>query len=269
MPADPTGIGTWIEGAVGLIELARPARHNSLLPAGRVAMLAALRRFEATPAVRVVLIRAQGPSFCTGVDLDAFRALRDDPAALSAFLAEGHAVTAALEASPLPVVAAVQGLCLAGGLELALACDLVLAADTARFGDQHARHGLLPAWGGTQRLVRALGLPRALDLMLSGRWIGAAEAQGWGLISRVVPAAALEREALACCAALAAGSAPAQAATKRLGRLAASGMLEAGLAAEAAAAMALLPGPDVTEGLAAFATRGSPRFAARDVTGDG
>ncbi|MBO1076922.1 enoyl-CoA hydratase/isomerase family protein [Roseomonas marmotae] len=252
-----TGIEARAESATGIIALARPARHNALLPADRVAMLAALRRFEATATVRTVLIRAEGPNFCTGIDLEAFQALRQDSAALAAFLADGHALLAALEASPLPVVVAVRGLCLAGGLELALACDIVLAAEGARFGDQHARYGLLPAWGGTQRLPRAVGLPRALDLMLTGRWIDAAEAARWGLVSHIVPDTALEDTAMATCEALAAGSAPALAAMKRLAREG------AGPEAEAEAAFALLPGPDVTEGLDAFAGRRPPRFAPR------
>lgn len=252
-----TGLLARAGGAVGILTLARPARRNALLPEDRVAMLAALRQFEATPAIRAVLIDADGRDFCTGMDLDAFQALRRNPAALDAFLAEGHALATALEASPLPVVAAVQGLCLAGGLELALCCDIILAADDARFGDQHARYGLLPAWGGTQRLPRAIGRPRALDLMLTGRWIDAAEAAQWGLVSRVLPAEALAAEALACCTVLAAGSAPALAAMKRL---ACSGSLDA----ETEAAMALLPGADATEGLAAFSDRRKPVFGARE-----
>jgi enoyl-CoA hydratase len=252
-----TGILARAEGAVGILTLARPARRNALLPEDRVAMLAALRRFEATPAIHAILIEAESRDFCTGMDLDAFQALRQNPTALAAFLAEGHALAAALEASPLPVVAAVRGLCLAGGLELALCCDIVLAAEDARFGDQHARYGLLPAWGGTQRLPRAIGQPRALDLMLTGRWIGADEAAHWGLVSRVLPSEALAAEALACCAALATGSAPALAAMKRLAR---GGSLEA----EAEAAMALLPGADATEGLSAFRERRPPVFAARE-----
>jgi enoyl-CoA hydratase/carnithine racemase len=252
-----SGVEARVEGATGVITLGRPTRGNALLPADRVAMLEALRHFEATATVRTVLIRADGPQFCTGIDLEAFQALRQDAAALAEFLAVGHALLAALEASPLPVVAAVQGLCLAGGLELVLACDIVLAAEGSRFGDQHARYGLLPAWGGTSRLPRALGLPRALDLMLTGRWIDATEAARWGLVSRVVPDAALDTTAMATCAALAAGSAPALAAMKRLARQG------GGPEAEASAALALLPGPDATEGLDAFAARRPPCFAPR------
>ena len=109
---------------------------------------------------------------CAGGEAD----LRD-------FLALGHSVLDRIEASPLPVVAAVQGLCLAGGIELALACDVVFAAEDARFGDQHAAFGLIPGWGGSQRLTRAVGLRRALDLMYSARWLDAAHGACSGALS--------------------------------------------------------------------------------------
>jgi enoyl-CoA hydratase len=207
-----------------------------------------------------VLIRAQGADFCTGMDLDAFAALRGDEAALAAFIAEGHAVLGALAASPLPIVAAVQGLCLAGGLELAMSCDIVLAAETARFGDQHARFGLMPGWGGSQMLPRLVGLRRAMDLMLTGRWIGAREAAAWGLVSRVVPEEALPAEATALCAALAGQSRTGLAAMKLLARRSLETPLAEGLREEAATALRVLAGADAAEGLADFAARRRPAF---------
>lgn len=194
------------------------------------------------------------------MNLDAFEALRRDPGALPAFLAEGREVLAAFKASPLPVVAAVRGLCLAGGLELAMACDTVLAARGARFSDQHARFGLVPAWGGTQRLPRLVGLRRALDLMTSGRWIGAEEAERWRLVTRVVEDEALDAVAAECCAELAARSPAGIAAMKRLARATFAVPLEDGLRQEEAAVLPVLLGPDVDEGLAAFAARRPPEF---------
>ncbi|MBY0329604.1 MAG: enoyl-CoA hydratase/isomerase family protein [Acetobacteraceae bacterium] len=261
MTSDDPGIVVRTEGATGVMELARPSRQNALRPADRAALRAGLRRFEADPALRSVLIRAQGDAFCTGVDLDAFAALRQDPKALAAFLAEGHELLAALEASALPVVAAVRGLCLAGGLELVMGCDIVIASREARFGDQHARFGLVPAWGGSQRLPRLAGLRRALDLMLTGRWIGAEEAASWGLVSRVVEPDALDAVAAACCADLATRSAAGLAAMKRLARVSLAMPLDEGLRQEAAEALPLLLGPDATEGLAAFRARRRPGFA--------
>ena len=110
------------------------------------------------------------------------------------FVARGHAVLRNLECAELPVVVAVHGLALAGGLELVLAGDVVFAAASAKFGDQHARYGLVPGWGGTQRLPRIVGARRALDLMFSARWIEASEARDWGLVNYVVDDAAKFRE---------------------------------------------------------------------------
>lgn len=176
------------------------------------------------------------------------------------FLARGHALCVALEASPLPIIAAVLGLCLAGGLELVLACDIVFAARSAKLGDQHAKFGLLPGWGSTQRLPRAVGLRRALDLMLSARWIEAAEAEQWGLINRVVEDDQLEQEVMGYGAMLAARSAPSLAAMKRLARTGLEGTLEEGLRLEAETVAPAFAWADVMEGLAAFREKREPRF---------
>ena len=144
----------------------------------------------------------------------------------------GHAVLRRFEASTLPVVAACQGLCLAGGLELMLACDVVFAARDARFGDQHAQFGLVPGWGGSQRLPRLVGLRRALDLFYSARWIDAETALQWGLVNHVVAPEALAAEALAYCKAIGARSRGGLATMKRLARVGLEGTLDAGLSIE-------------------------------------
>jgi len=252
------------DGSTGIITLARPAVFNCLSLATLADLAAALDAFEADAAIRAVLITAQGKHFCTGAALDEVLERHRDPEAIADLLARGHAVLDRLEASPLPVVAAVHGLCLAGGLELVLSCDIVFAAASARFGDQHAKFGLLPGWGSTQRLPRIVGLRRALDLMLSARWIDAAEAASWGLVNRVVEDAALEREALAYAAQLGARSAPGLALMKRLARDGLEGSLAAGLRREAAMVAPEFASPDVAEGLAAFRERREPRFGAAE-----
>jgi enoyl-CoA hydratase len=248
------------EGKVGIIELARPQVFNCLSMAVAEAAAAALRGFEADPGVRAVLVRAQGRNFCTGADLDEVKARLKDRRALHDFIAAGHAMLSSLEASRLPVVGAVQGLCLAGGLELVLACDVVFAARSARFGDQHAQFGLVPGWGGTQRLPRAIGMRRALDLMLSARWIEAPVALDWGLVNYVVDDDRLDAEAMTYCVALAGRSAPGLAAMKRLARDGAAMTLRDGLALEAGAVVDALRTADVAEGLAAFEARRKPVF---------
>ncbi len=254
-------IETSADGAAGILTLSRPDKFNALTPQTFHAIDEARRAFESDPAIRVLLIRAQGPNFCTGADLGGVRDTLHDPAALDAFLRAGHDALSNLEASPLPVVCAVQGLCLAGGLELMLAADIVLAARSARLGDQHAAFGLIPGWGGSQRLTRLIGLRPALDLMLTARWLPAPEALALGLVTRLADDDALDEDALALCRTLAARSRPGLAAMKRLARQGADLPLAGALALEREAAAALLPTPDVAEGLAAFAARRTPHFS--------
>jgi len=249
------------DGAVGIIRLNRPQKFNCLSLGAMQDIATALDGFEADPAVRAVLIAGEGTHFCTGADLDEVQGMRADRALLSRFISTGHATLCRLEASPLPVVAAVQGLCLAGGLELVLACDVAFAASTARFGDQHAQFGLIPGWGGSQRLTRTVGMRRALDLFLSAAWIDAPAAREYGLVNRVTEDAALRADAMAYCRTLAERSRSGLAMMKRLARQGGDGPLEAGLRSEHSLAVDALLSPDVTEGLAAFLGRRKPRFA--------
>ena len=252
------------EGAVGILELARPDKFNCLSMAVWQRIGEALSAFERTDSgVRVVLIQAQGKHFCTGADLDEVQGLRADAQRLATFIGSGHRVLEAMEASDLPIIAACQGLCLAGGLELMLGCDLILAAQDARFGDQHAQFGLVPGWGGSQRLTRLVGLRRAMDLYLSARWIDAAEAQAWGLVNEIVPAASLHARALEWCTTAAARSAGGLALMKRLARQGLDRPLGEALALERELAVPALQTADVTEGLAAFQARRKPVFGGR------
>jgi enoyl-CoA hydratase/carnithine racemase len=259
--ASPDVLAVSRHGATAVLELARPEKFNCLSSAVHAAIEAALDAAEADPACRAVLIAAQGKHFCTGADLAEVQTLRG-AGRFDEFIAQGHRVLSRLEASPLPVVMAVQGLCLAGGIELALAGDVILAAEGAKFGDQHAQYGLVPGWGGSQRLPRRVGLTRALDLMFSARWLAAAEARDWGLVAQVVPDAELRAQALAYCEQLATRSKPGLAAMKRLARDGADLPLADALALEQRLALKAMTGPDVDEGLAAFGERRAPQFRA-------
>lgn len=260
MSDDVSAVVVSTEDRVGVIELNRPDKFNSLSTALLDGIDRALDAFERSPEVRAVLVRAAGKHFCTGADLDEVTAHRRSRDAVAAFIGRGHAVFSRLGASPLPVVAAVQGLCLAGGLELALSCDVVFAARSARFGDQHARFGLVPGWGGSQRLARRVGLGRALDLMFSARWVGAEEARDWGLVNHVEDDDGLAEAALAYCHELAAKSAPGLALMKRLAREGLDQDLAAGLRLEEGAVVDALLGADAEEGLSAFRERREPKF---------
>ena len=250
------------EGSVGIIELARPEKFNCLSLEVHERISAAREKFEANREVRSILIRAQGKHFCTGADLTEVKGKLNDPVALDHFIAFGMKNLRALESSPLPVVVAVQGLCLAGGIELMLACDVCFAAETAQFGDQHAQFGLIPGWGGSQRLTRLMGLRRALDLMFSARWLKADEAKEAGLVNYIVPDGDLHKAALDYCQTIATRSRPGIAEMKRLAREGADLGIDQQMRLERDAAVRALPSDDVAEGLDAFENRRAPEFKA-------
>lgn len=251
---------TRIEGRVGIITLNRPKTFNALSSALIEGIEQAVKNFESSGQVRAVLIEARGEHFCTGANLQEVKRTREDPAALERFLRKGLEAFRRLESSPLPVVAAVQGLCLAGGLELMLSCDVVFACRSARLGDQHSQYGLLPGWGGSQRLPRMIGARRALDLLYSARWLGADEAREMGLINYVVNDDTLHECAFDYCRELAERSPRGLSAMKRLVYEGADNSLLKGLAFEMGVAIDHFQSEDVSEGLAAFEARRKPEF---------
>lgn len=254
-------VQTGIEDGIGIIELSRPEKFNCLSGEVARAIDRALDAYAADDTVRVILVRSQGKHFCTGADLDEVLELRKDEKKLHTFIDHGQGVFARLESAPLPVVVAVQGLCLAGGIELMLSCDVAFASEGARFGDQHAEFGLVPGWGGSQRLTRVLGVRRALDLFYSHRWIEAAEALNWGLVNYVVPDDVLGDEAMAYCGKLTELSRSGLAAMKRLAREGIEVPLADGIRLELELATKQLIGGDAAEGLSAFQERRKPDFA--------
>jgi enoyl-CoA hydratase len=214
------------DGAVVTLTLRRPEALNAIDSAMFGELDAALASVAADPDVRVVVLAGAGRSFCAGVDLKAPGEGLNDLAA---------SVLGRLTTMPQIVVAKVHGHCVTGGLELALACDLVVAADDARFADTHARWGLVPAWGMTQRLPRIVGIARARELSYTGRTITGAEAAAWGLVARAVPAAELDAAVAELVASITANSPAALAAYKDLYGVAMETTLAEGLAREAAA----------------------------------
>lgn len=256
----PVNVGA--EGSVGIIELARPDKFNCLSLEVHECISRARQTFEADRDIRSILICAQGKHFCTGADLTEVKSKMSDAQALDHFIAFGMEGLRKLEQSRLPVVVAVQGLCLAGGLELMLSCDVCFAAESAQFGDQHAKYGLIPGWGGSQRLTRVVGLRRALDLMFSARWLKADEAKQAGLVNYVVPDEELRQAALDYCLKIATRSRPGIAEMKRLAREGADMSLDQQMRLERDAAVRALRSEDVAEGLDAFANRRAPAFKA-------
>lgn len=247
-------------GAVGIIELSRPAKFNALSRQCFQLIDAALTGFEADPAIRALLIRSQGRNFCTGADLDQVGSFGGDGGEATRNSQIGNDVLQRLEASRLPVVAAVQGLALAGGIELMLACDVVFAGKSTRVGDQHARYGLIPGWGGSQRLPRLIGLRRSLDLLFSARWVDAPTALAWGLVNHVVEDDALWDEALGYCTAIAGRNRHSIALMKRLARASLDTELYEGIRLETGEIKGVVESPNVREGVAAFLEKREPVF---------
>lgn len=176
---------------VATVTLDRPEQMNPL-DWGTVKELGAcMRALEDNPVVRVVVITGSGRAFSAGGDLKSYLDLYKNRDGFRAFLRDLHDVLDHIERSAKVVIAAVNGHCLAGGLELMLACDLVVASEEARIGDAHLNFGQVPGGGGSQRLPRAIGVLRAKQLFFTGDWITGREAERIGLVNRAVPATEL------------------------------------------------------------------------------
>lgn len=184
------------DGPVAVLTLNRPEAMNALSKALRAELWAELQRLEADPVVAVLVLTGAGErAFTAGLDL---KELGADPAALRAVAAADPLVNpaAAVRACRKPVIGAINGLAITGGFELALACDVLICASTARFADTHARVGILPTWGLSQILSRVIGPYRAKELSLTGNFLDAQTAREWGLVNRVVEPAELMSTAL-------------------------------------------------------------------------
>lgn len=258
MSSPTSGIAVDRRGAVGVIELARPEKLNALTRVAFDGIAAAVDEFV-DQDVRAAVLRARGPHFCSGGDLREAQAMMGDRTRLVDFLDVVERTMRRLADAPFPVVAACQGYVLAGGLELALCADLVIASRDAQFGDQHIRYGLLPAWGGTQRLPRVVGVGRALDLMTTGRRVDASTAQRWGLVTDVVDPDDLHATAMCAAAEMAARSPVVLAEMKRLCRLSMDEDLSEGLRLEREAVLRVMNGPGAAQGLRAFEQRRAAR----------
>ena len=181
---------------VATVTLNRPKALNALSAELRAALYATLLRLRTDESVGAVVLTGAGRAFCAGLDLKELGASRGESAIGDA---AGDNIARALERFDRPVIGAINGVAVTGGFELALACDVLIAAPEARFADTHARVGILPGWGLSQKLARAIGVYRAKELSLTGNFLSAEQAAEWGLVNRVVPA----EELLPTCHALA------------------------------------------------------------------
>jgi enoyl-CoA hydratase/carnithine racemase len=246
-----------VDDGVMEICLNRPERMNALgvqTVAALGAALADARRLR----VRVLLLRGTGKAFCAGADLKERKGM-DLPARM-AHNAGINEVVNAIAAAPCVTVAVLNGLALGGGLEMALGCDLRIAADGVPLGLTEARVGIFPGAGGTQRLTRLVGTSHALHMMLTAEPVTTAHALAIGLVNEVVAPEALEARAHALARLMATRSGSAQAAIKRLVWHGGERPLAEGLAMERAELPAFMAGADYAEGLAAFEGKRAPRF---------
>jgi enoyl-CoA hydratase len=180
-----------INGPIARIILDRPDKLNALDPEMLFALEDSLRQSDESREVRVIILESTGQkAFCVGADILAWTAL--SPLEMwSEWVRRGHRIFDRLERARQPVICAIQGFALGGGLELALACDMRIAADTARFAMPEVKLGTVPGWGGTSRLPKLIGSARAKQMIFTGEQISAETAERWGLVNEVVPADAL------------------------------------------------------------------------------
>ena len=183
-----------IADRVATLRLNRPRALNALSKLMLEEMSAAVEEASRNDTLRALVVRGEGRAFCVGADLAYLESIFDNPPALDEFLALFADVLERLERFPVPTIAVAHGYALAGGLELLLACDLAIADEEARIGDQHVNVGLIPGGGSTARLPRRIGAQRALDLIYTGRWLTGREAAAWGLVLSAAPHDALNGE---------------------------------------------------------------------------
>jgi enoyl-CoA hydratase len=244
------------DAKVGVIRLNRPKALNALNDALIAELNAALDAFEADDAIGCVIITGSEKAFAAGADIKQ--------------MAEGQFADfykrdpfQNLERVPRcrkPIIAAVAGYALGGGCELAMMCDFIIAADTAKFGQPEITLGVMPAWGGSQRLTRSIGKAKAMDLCLTGRMMDAAEAERAGLVARIVPADKLIEETLAAAKKIASMGGLATMANKEAVNAAFETPLNEGLKLERRLFYGLFATEDQKEGMAAFIDKRPPAF---------
>jgi enoyl-CoA hydratase len=265
---EPSGAETAVvverRGAAAWLRINRPDALNSLNPDVVSGLQQGLDRAESDPEVRCVVLTGTGRAFCAGADLKFVRRTGEDPGEGQAhFLEEVGELLNRIEAFSKPVVAAVNGLALAGGLETVLCCDIVIAAAGARLGDAHANYGLLPGGGASVRLPRKIGANRAKYLIFTGDFVAASDPMWTGLVNSVVPDGELDQAVTELVDKLAARSPLGLSRMKQLVNDGLEQPSSTGLRLELLASALHAHSDDMTEGLRAFEEKRSPQFSGR------
>jgi enoyl-CoA hydratase len=255
-----TNILVETRGPVGLITLNRPQALNALCRALVHELGQALDAFEADEAIGAVVLTGSAKAFAAGADIKEMASRSFMDVYLSDFITDRWERVSTCRK---PIVAAVAGFALGGGCEIAMMCDTIIAADTAKFGQPEIGLGVIPGSGGTQRLTRFVGKAKAMDMVLTGRMMDAAEAERSGLVSRVVPAEQLLEEALKLATKIAEMSRPAVLMAKEAVNRAYETTLAEGVKFERRLFHSLFATEDQKEGMAAFVEKRKPRFKNR------
>ncbi|HEV8360524.1 MAG TPA: enoyl-CoA hydratase-related protein [Candidatus Thermoplasmatota archaeon] len=257
--ADFQFLKTKVEGTTAVLTLNAPP-VNALSPKILLELESALDGFAANEELRAIVLTAAGTNaFSAGADLNELAKL--DPKSAQEVVLLGHRVFNKIEAHRLPVIAAINNLTLGGGLELTLACDLRISSDRARFGAPEVQLGLIPAWGGTQRLTRIVGVGKAKELILTGQWINAQEALRIGLLNKVVPDGDEVRAAMDIAKLIGVKCAPlAVSAAKEAITKGQDLPLEEGLGLELASVGAVAGSEDLKEGITAMLEKRAPQY---------
>ncbi len=253
-------IATETRGRVALVRLNRPQALNALCDQLMEELGQALRGFDADPAIAAIVVTGSDKAFAAGADIKEMQSRTYPAVYLDDFIGKRwEAVTQVQK----PVIAAVAGYALGGGCELAMMCDMIIAGDNARFGQPEINLGIIPGAGGTQRLTRAVGKSKAMEMVLTGRMMDAQEAERANLVSRVVPAAEVVAEAVKVGEKIAALSAPAAATAKEAVNRAFETTLAEGVKFERRVFHALFATEDQKEGMSAFVEKRKPAFRNR------
>ena len=245
---------------VGLIRLNRPQRMNALNAALMVELDDALLAFDADAAIGCIVVTGNEKAFAAGADIGAMAEWDYQKVYADDYITKDWE---GIRRTRKPVIAAVAGYALGGGCELAMACDVIVAADTAKFGQPEITIGTMPGFGGTQRLPRAVGKAKAMDWCLTGRMVDAVEAERAGLVARVVPADRLEAEALEMAAKIASFSLPVVLKIKEAINRAYESSLAEGLLFERREFHSTFALDDQKEGMRAFVAKRKPSFRHR------
>lgn len=251
------------DGAVAIVTINHPP-VNALSAKLLEELEAEIERLDEDESTRAIVIRGAGErAFVAGADISEFPSLRESPPEGGGSARGIQRLGARMDAARTPIVAAIHGYCLGGGLELAMACDIRVAAENAQLGQPEIKLGLIPGGGGTQRLPRLVGHGRALLLNLSGDPISGSQAYEWGLVERIVPAAELMDAALEIARTLAERSPHAVGVVKELAAETRDLPLEEGLKRESEGFVRCLTSEDGAEGVAAFLEKRQPRWTGR------